>query len=38
LAGDNLIARGRGGSKKVAEQEAARLILEKLGRKTETHG
>ena len=38
LAGDNLIARGRGGSKKAAEQEAARLILEKLGRKTETHG
>ena len=38
LAGDNLIAQGRGGSKKAAEQEAARLILEKLGRKTETHG
>ncbi len=38
LAGDNLIARGRGGSKKAAEQQAARLILEKLGRKTETHG
>jgi len=37
-AGDNLIARGRGGSKKVAEQEAARAILEKLGGKTETHG
>jgi ribonuclease-3 len=37
-AGDNLIAQGRGGSKKAAEQEAARLILEKLGRKTETHG
>jgi ribonuclease-3 len=37
-AGDNLIARGRGASKKAAEQEAARLILEKLGRKTETHG
>jgi ribonuclease-3 len=38
VAGDNLIARGRGGSKKTAEQEAARLILDKLGRKTETHG
>jgi ribonuclease-3 len=38
LAGDNLLARGRGGSKKTAEQEAARLILEKLGRKAETHG
>ncbi len=38
LAGDNLIARGRGGSKKAAEQEAARLILDKLGRKTESHG
>ncbi len=38
VAGDNLIARGRGASKKGAEQEAARLILEKLGRNTETHG
>jgi ribonuclease-3 len=38
LAGDNLIARGRGGNKKAAEQEAARLILEMLGRKPETHG
>jgi ribonuclease-3 len=38
LAGDNLIARGRGGNKKAAEQEAARMILEKLGKKTETHG
>ena len=38
LAGDNLMARGRGASKKAAEQEAARLILEKLGRKPETHG
>ena len=37
-AGDNLIARGRGGNKKAAEQEAARLILEKLGKTTETHG
>ena len=38
LAGENLIARGRGASKKAAEQEAARLVLEKLGRKTESHG
>jgi ribonuclease-3 len=38
LAGDNIIARGRGSSKKAAEQEAARLVLEKLGRKPETHG
>ena len=37
-AGDNLVARGRGGNKKTAEQEAARLILEKFGRKTEAHG
>jgi ribonuclease-3 len=37
-AGDNLMARGRGGNKKAAEQEAARLILEMLGRKPETHG
>ena len=37
LAGDNLMARGRGGSKKAAEQEAARWILEKLGRKAEAH-
>jgi ribonuclease-3 len=38
VAGDNLSARGRGGNKKAAEQEAARLILEELGRKAETHG
>jgi ribonuclease-3 len=38
LAGDDLIARGRGASKKSAEQEAARLILEKLGGKPELHG
>jgi ribonuclease III len=37
-AGDNLNARGRAGSKKAAEQEAARLILEMLGRKSESHG
>lgn len=33
-AGETLGARGRGASKKAAEQEAARLVLEKLGRKT----
>ncbi len=38
VAGDNRLARGRGGSKKAAEQEAARIILEELGRKTETDG
>ena len=37
-AGDNLMARGRGGNKKAAEQEAARLILEQMGKQTETHG
>ena len=37
VAGDNLMARGRGGNKKTAEQEAARLILEKLGRKPVSH-
>jgi ribonuclease-3 len=38
VAGDNRIARGRGGSKKAAEQQAARNILEEFGRKTEPHG
>jgi ribonuclease-3 len=38
LAGENLMARGRGGNKKAAEQEAARQILEMLAKKTETHG
>ena len=38
LAGDNLVARGRGVSKKAAEQEAARSILAKLGGKFEKHG
>jgi dsRNA-specific ribonuclease len=32
------MARGRGGNKKAAEQEAARMILEKLGRISATHG
>jgi ribonuclease-3 len=38
VAGDNLSARGRGGSKKVAEQEAARLILARLAEKSDMHG
>jgi len=38
VAGDNLVARGRGGSKKAAEQEAAQVILTKLGRRGDTHG
>ena len=36
-AGEELVARGRGGSKKAAEQQAARILLERLGRKTEAH-
>jgi ribonuclease-3 len=32
IAGENLVARGRGGSKKVAEQQAAKLVLERLGK------
>lgn len=38
VAGENLMARGRGANKKSAEQEAARLILEILGRKNHTNG
>lgn len=38
VAGENLMARGRGANKKSAEQEAARLILEILGRKNDTNG
>jgi ribonuclease-3 len=33
IAGDNGMARGSGGSKKAAEQQAARNLLESLGRK-----
>ena len=33
-SGDNRVARGTGGSKKAAEQQAARFLLERLGRKT----
>jgi ribonuclease-3 len=38
LAGENLVARGRGGSKKAAEQQAARTVLERLGKKAEGNG
>jgi ribonuclease-3 len=38
VASQNLVARGRGGNKKAAEQEAARMILERLGVKTESNG
>jgi ribonuclease-3 len=37
-AGENWVARGSGGSKKAAEQQAAKSLLERLGRKTEAHG
>lgn len=37
VAGDNLIARGRGGSKKAAEQNAAQVVLAKLRGRSETH-
>ncbi len=37
-AGENLAARGRGGSKKSAEQQAAKRVLERLGKKTERYG
>jgi len=33
MAGENLVARGSGASKKAAEQQAARNLLERLGRK-----
>ncbi len=38
VAGENLIARGRGTSKKAAEQEAARIVLERLGQKAVGNG
>lgn len=38
LAGENLLARGQGASKKVAEQQAAQLLLEQLRKGTEGHG
>jgi ribonuclease-3 len=37
-AGDSIIAQGRGGSKKAAEQQAARLALRHLGKKVEADG
>ncbi len=36
-AGENRVARGSGGSKKAAEQQAAKSLLERLGRKAEAH-
>jgi len=36
-AGQNWVARGSGGSKKAAEQQAAKSLLERLGSKAETH-
>ncbi len=37
-AGENWVARGRGASKKAAEQEAAKLALERLAREAEERG
>jgi len=34
VAGENLVARGRGGSKKAAEQEAAKTVLGRLGKES----
>jgi ribonuclease-3 len=36
--GDNLVARGGGASKKAAEQQAARAVLERLGKRPEANG
>jgi len=38
VAGENLVARGRGGSKKAAEQQAAKMVLERLGKRAEVNG
>ncbi len=38
VAGENWVARGQGGSKKAAEQQAAKLALERLTGRTEGHG
>jgi len=38
VAGENVVARGRGSSKKAAEQEAARILLERLGAKALENG
>ena len=38
MAGENQVARGRGGSKKAAEQEAAKIVLEGLGKRGDANG
>ena len=38
VAGENLVARGRGTNKKAAEQAAARIVLERLGEKAVGNG
>lgn len=38
IAGEDLLARGRGGTKKAAEQQAAQVVLERLGRKAGQNG
>ena len=38
LASENMVARGRGTSKKAAEQEAARIVLERLREKALVDG
>ena len=38
VAGEKFMARGRGGSKKAAEQEAARIVLEMLGKRALVNG
>lgn len=38
VAGENLVARGQGNSKKAAEQHAAQVVLEHLKKRTERHG
>ena len=37
-AGDSIVAQGSGNSKKVAEQEAARIALIELAKKAEANG
>jgi ribonuclease-3 len=38
VAGENLVAQGRGASKKAAEQQAARTVLQRLGKKSDLNG
>jgi len=38
VAGEHWVARGQGGSKKAAEQEAAKIALERLGKRPENRG